>query len=62
VGGRERFFSKGQWAWNRYIRAVVMAPSCWSSKRIWTMLLDIGFEFWVVQEVGFDDPCGSLPA
>jgi len=25
----ERFFSRGQWAWNRLPRAVGMAPSSW---------------------------------
>jgi len=24
---RQRFFTRGQWAWNRLLRAVVMAPS-----------------------------------
>ena len=27
---------------------VVMAPSCWSSRNIWTVLSDIGFDFRVV--------------
>jgi len=34
--------------WNRFPRAVGMAPGCWSSRDVWTMLLDIEFEFWVI--------------
>ena len=45
---RERFFTRGQWAWNRLPRAVGMALSCWCSKSVWIMLSDSGFGFWVV--------------
>lgn len=31
-----------------------------SSRSVWTMLLDIGFEFWMVPRVGLDDPCGPF--
>jgi len=34
VGIRERFFTKGWWAWNRLPRAVDAAQSCWSSRCI----------------------------
>jgi len=34
--------------WNRLPRAVVTAPGCQSSKSIWTILLDMGFEFLMV--------------
>ena len=34
-----------QWAWNRLLRTVGRAPSCWRSKSIWIMLSDIGFGF-----------------
>lgn len=45
VGARKRFCPKGQWAWNRLLRAVGMAPSCGSSRNTGTLLSDIGFEF-----------------
>ena len=49
--------------WHRLPRAEVTAPSCQSSRSVWTMLSDIPFEFWVVLcGVGLDDPCGSLPS
>ena len=31
---RERFFTRGRWAWNRLPRAVGTALSCWSSRGI----------------------------
>lgn len=34
--------------WNRLLRAVAAVPSCQSSRSIWTMLSDMGFEFQVV--------------
>lgn len=34
--------------WKRLPRAVLRAPSCQSSRNIWTVLSDIGFESWVV--------------
>jgi len=43
MGVRKRFFTRGWWAWNR-----ATAPSCLSSRSIWTLLSDTGFEFWVV--------------
>ena len=46
---RERFFTRGWWAWNRLPRAVSVALSCWSSRSIRTMLSDVWFDFWVVQ-------------
>jgi len=52
---RERFCTRGQWAWNSLPRAVGMALSCQNA--------DIGFGFgWCCAErgVGFDDPCGFL--
>ena len=51
VGVRERFCTEGQWAQSRLPGAVVMAPSCWSSRGVWAVLSDKGdkgFEFWVV--------------
>jgi len=45
VGVRKRLFTRGQWAWNRLPRAVVTAPGCQSSRRIWTTHSGIGFEF-----------------
>lgn len=46
LGGRERFFTRGQWIWNSLPRSVSIAPSCCSSRKVWTALLDIGSEFW----------------
>lgn len=46
--------------------ALVLAGKCsWhqafhSSRSVWTMLLDIEFEFWVVPRVGLDDPCSPF--
>ena len=34
LGVRERFFTRGWWAWNRLPRAVVRAPTCQSAKSI----------------------------
>ena len=34
--------------WNRLLRAVLTAPSCPSSRSVWTVRSDTGFEFWVV--------------
>jgi len=48
LGIRKRFFTRGRWAWIWMPRAVVTAPSCWSSRSVWRMPSDIGFEFWVV--------------
>jgi len=45
---RKTFCTRGWQAWNRLPTAVVVAPSCWSSRSDWTMLADVGFEFWVV--------------
>ena len=39
---------EGGQAWNRLPRTVVMAPSCQSSRSVWTTLSDVGFGFWVV--------------
>jgi len=58
LGVRDRFFTRGQWAWNRLPRAVGTAPSCWSSRSVWTSLSGIGFqcEFSCVRPgVGLDD-------
>jgi len=45
---RKWFFSRELWAWKRLPRAVGTAPSWWSSRGVWTLLSDMGFEFWVV--------------
>jgi len=42
---RKRFFTRGQWSWHWLCRAVGRAPSCRSSKRVCTMLSDVGFGF-----------------
>jgi len=34
-GVNKKVFTRGQWAWNRILRAVVKAMSCWSSRNIW---------------------------
>ena len=44
LGVRKRFFTRGQWAWNRLPRLVVMAPRGWGSRSIWMMLSDIRFK------------------
>jgi len=44
LGVRERVCTRG-WAWNGLPRAVGMAPSCWSSRSVWTTLSDTGFDF-----------------
>lgn len=46
LGVMKRFFSRGSWAWNRLPRA--RGGNCLSSRIIWTVLSDSGFEFWVV--------------
>ena len=35
LGVRERVCTRGQWAWNRLPRALIIAPNCQSSRRIW---------------------------
>ena len=61
---KKRFFTRGQWAWNRLPRAVVMAPSArdqaafgqWSLRhRVWTSSGPV----WS-RELDYD-PCGFLP-
>jgi len=42
-GNRERFCTRGWWAWSRLPRAVGTALSCWSSRSVWTVFLNIGF-------------------
>lgn len=42
---RERFWTRGQWAWNRLPTAVGIAPSCQSSRSVWTAFSDKGFDF-----------------
>ena len=69
VNRKQNLFNKHQMKqnaifWNRLSRAVVVAPSCQSSRSIWTVLSDIGFEFgqsYAEPEVGLKDPCESLP-
>jgi len=65
VGVRERFCTRGQWAWNKLPRAMGTASSCRSSTSFWTPLSDTGFDFgWFPTPqpgVGISDPCGSLP-
>jgi len=49
--------------WNRLPRAVIMAPGCQSSRSIWAMHSEIGFDFeWFCVEpgVGLSDSYGSL--
>ena len=41
---RKKLFT-GQWAWNRLLKDSRRGPECWSSRRVWTVLVDIGFEF-----------------
>lgn len=56
AGFRKRFCTRGQWAWNRLSRTVGMALSCWSSRSVWTLFLDIGFGcFCVGTEAGLSD-------
>lgn len=43
LGVRERLLTTGWWAWNRPPGAVITAPSCWSSRGIWSSLSDTGF-------------------
>ena len=66
LGIRKRFFTGGQWACSRLPRAVVVMPSCQSSRSIWTVLSDIGFDFeWFSVEPGVGLTLihvGSLPA
>ena len=38
MGVRERFFTRGQWAWKGLPRAVGTAPTCWSSAGLSTAL------------------------
>jgi len=46
---RKMFFvEKVVWDWNRLLRAVVMALSCWSARSVWIMLSEIWLDFWVV--------------
>jgi len=62
VGLRETFFTRGWWAWNVLPKAVVMAPSCQSSRSVGTVLSNTGFGWPCVESaVGLGDPCGSLP-
>lgn len=44
LGVKKRFFTGGQWAWNRFPRVMVMASRCWGSRSVWMMLSDIRFE------------------
>ena len=65
LGIRGRFCIRGEWAWNRLPRAVGTALSCRSSRRIWTVLSEVGFDFgWCCVGPGFglSDPWISLPS
>ena len=42
LGDRKRFFTRGQWAQHWLPMAGVMAPSCQSSRSIWTAFSDMG--------------------
>lgn len=48
LGVRKRFFTRGQWAWRRFLKAMVTVPGCCSSRSLWTTVSGIGFEFWVM--------------
>ena len=56
---RERFFTRG-WSGSEQSPQGhgVMAPGCWSSRTLWTMLSGIEFE-WPCVELGdrLSDPC-----
>lgn len=41
-------FSVDGGAWNELLQAVGIGPSCWNSRRTWTLLLDVRFGFGVV--------------
>lgn len=46
---RERFFTEGVVGyWNRIPREAVTAPTWRSSRTVWTVLLEIWFDFWVI--------------
>ena len=46
---RKRFYTERVVGhWNRLPGAVGTAPSCQSSRSVWIILSDVGFEFWVV--------------
>jgi len=40
------------------------SPKGWSARRVWTLLSDIGFEYWLVHVepgAGLHDSCRCLP-
>ena len=45
LGVRDRVYTRGQWAWNGLPRAVGTAPSCQSSRSVWTLLSDLRLNF-----------------
>lgn len=66
LGIRKRFFTGGQWECNRLPKAGVMRLSCQSSRNLWTVPSDIGFDLeWTLVEPGVGLTLihvGSLPA
>lgn len=59
-GIRESLFVRRQWAWNRLLRAAVMAPSHWSCGQCSQAYVLIFERSCVEPGVGLNDPVGSF--